>query len=96
MECKFVAGQKVVCVDDKPRHLPVGELRRGRVYTVQSVYVSCNYDGVGISLVELSPGCSLGYYQDRFRPALPHSTDLNVFRRFLVPKKVDKPCDVEA
>lgn len=87
MECKFVVGQKVVCVDDVPRELPVGLLKKGHIYTVKHVYCVEPF-GVGVALVELNPGWSLGYYQDRFRPALPHSTDISIFKKALRPTRV--------
>lgn len=74
----FHKGQKVVCVDDKPRHqfapLPI---RKDVVYTIRAA----NVRGKGVYLEEIvSPmypdGLECSFYTDRFRPVVDRKTEL--------------------
>lgn len=69
----FKPGQKVVCVDDKQRHYgrPVGDLKKGEIYTVNSV------DSFGDVLLEEIKAPNTGhYYGDRFKPINPAKYDI--------------------
>jgi len=69
MECNFVVGQKVVCVDDSIRPGRVRQaghdIRKGQIYTVYGFQISRSGD-LNVELVELPhPN---GYFPSRFRP----------------------------
>lgn len=98
MECKFVAGDKVVCVDAAP--LPGTRWRdtdaptEGQVYTVRRVLEDAR-GTIVLHLMELerAPEAraakndpNLGYIYTRFRPA----EDIEQFRRLVakVPSKI--------
>lgn len=69
----FSVGQKVVCVDIKPRMYPTCDgLIIGEIYTVEHM----DFGGVAVLLVEVkSKQNPLGYYYaDRFRPLI-HSLE---------------------
>jgi hypothetical protein len=81
MECKFVVGQKVVCI----KRATIGRgrdwLRVGREYEITALVPHRR----GIYL-ELMGGPSGSYYRHLlFRPAQEHKTNLSMFTRTLEP-----------
>lgn len=86
----FHVGQKVVCVDDKPRDdwRPTF-LKKGSIYTITWVY--CVPAGSGVLLYEVENPYPdrLGWYSDRFRPIEERKTDITVFQKMLTPKKLE-------
>lgn len=80
------AGQKVVCVDDKPMpgyvFAPGFKPHKGRVYTVKRVFI--NYRGhPSVDLFELENKNNIGYRTFRFRPITERKTDISVFTEIL-------------
>jgi hypothetical protein len=89
MKCKFVPGDRVVCVDAS---LPPGDqwdgdaLVEGAVYTVESVFVD-DEGQAAVSLLEARRDAEslsendneAGYFARRFRPA----EDIEQFRRIV-------------
>jgi hypothetical protein len=74
-------GQKVECVDDRPRHGHVAptNLTEGTVYTIRGRYLSLKGEP-GVLLEEVAPPLpGYGFYEDRFRPIV----DISVFTRML-------------
>lgn len=70
----FRIGQKVVCVDDKPRYYETCSLVEGNVYTVLGARVfspTC----VAIWVAEAKSISRNGFYADRFRPVVERRTD---------------------
>ena len=88
----FYVGQKVVCVDDKPRvvngkrGLPVLEIKEGRVYTVTAFSVDSVTHAETVKIAEHPVGT--GFYPDRFRPAV--EPNIQQFRDLVAPI-FDKP-----
>lgn len=60
----FKIGQKVVCVNDKIRHIdsPLGNLKKNKIYTVAKIEVGCLW------LEEIKAPATGHYYKDRFMP----------------------------
>ncbi|MGE0023966.1 MAG: hypothetical protein AB7S70_10090 [Hyphomicrobium sp.] len=102
MECKFVVGQKVVCiaVDEgkwiladtrQPSpHIP----KHGVVYKVTGIIPSSNHCGVPlISLAEFPPNHF--FQHNMFRPLLDRpkeaDTDISIFRKILDGAPVKEP-----
>jgi hypothetical protein len=81
------AGQKVECIDDKPRqgHVAPTNLIKGEVYTVKGRYASPNGPGVLLEVAPPLPG--YGFFEDRFRPIV----DISVFTQML--KRAPVPVD---
>lgn len=78
----FRVGQRVVCVDDKPRLVAPVLVRRGHIYTVTDVFET--WSGlVGVLLAEVDPGLLPGWHADRFRPITERKTDISVFTEIL-------------
>ena len=83
----FYVGQKVVCVDDKPRvvngkrGLPVLEIKEGRVYTVTAFSVDSVTHAETVKIAEHPVGT--GFYPDRFRPAVEPTQ--SVFDEYIAP-----------
>ena len=98
MECTFVAGQKVVCVDNKPRRADENLrllLKDGAIYTIREV--SKRPDGIGVLLNEINSydhrcGAVRYYFYDRFRPLVSTKTDISSFQKILeeASKKVEE------
>jgi hypothetical protein len=93
MECKFVVGQKVVCVDADPGDGYIGWADdgpvEGHVYTITSVH---DHDGdlvVWLAEIERHPmarrlwGEECGYAACRFRPVVTRKTDISIFTAIL-------------
>lgn len=108
MECPFVVGQKVVCVNDE--EVPVAAipgaiflffglngLTRGCVYTVREVY-QAEYSLVPLVKVReiYRPDADDGYSALRFRPLVERGTEtgMSILRDLL--NKTDKPVEVVA
>jgi hypothetical protein len=75
----FYTGQRVVCVDAKPREAPVPELCEGEIYTVQKLVEP---DGLQLKELMVDPPWG-GYFRNRFKPTDP-TPDISVFERLLV------------
>lgn len=89
----FRVGQKVVCVDASAIQKAV-PLNEGAVYTIRTIIpLRSSVRGCGIYLVEivnlLELGLEVGYFSDRFRPAVERKTDISIFTAMLKPSKVD-------
>lgn len=94
----FRVGQKVVCVDAKPR-LELGNLptllTEGQVYTIATI--GTYWGGAcGVTLQEITMP-AMGNYRyksgwpvDRFRPAVERKTDISVFKALLKTKKIEE------
>lgn len=79
----FYSGQKVICVDAKPRLSYGTPLEEGRVYTVLRTQ-DCGCAGCakapGVLLVEVEPpGFCCSFWHTRFRPAVDRKTGISVF-----------------
>jgi hypothetical protein len=90
----FRVGQKVVCVDDKPRpgaNPRMDGLSKGQVYTVQRIGIDNFWAEPVLWLVEirreLQPGFQrfgeVGYDPRRFRPVVEKKTDISIFEAML-------------
>lgn len=90
MECKFVVGQKVVCISKSWMDYVLNEVTMhcpiyGNVYTIKSIQV---FDGImdGIAFLTLKEiGGERVYAYTGFRPLQerPKETDISVFRKML-------------
>lgn len=80
----FYVGQKVVCVDGKPRNYPHCAVRAGAVYTVSKIMHSIYGDSLHVAEVD---GDYWGFYADRFRPVVERKTDISIFTAMLNPSK---------
>ena len=103
MECNFYVGQEVVCINDDPTAPPnantpgdLDGLKKGRIYTVESVYIDPRHDIPCITVVEIQRWPLLnyphGYFAFRFRPLKKTTTDISEFERILKTKVLE---DVE-
>lgn len=79
----FRIGQKVVCVDDRPREFYQQPtlLVKGQIYTIRG-FTESPIDGAGLLLEEIiinakpfTNGQERGYLPRRFRPAVERKTD---------------------
>lgn len=90
MECPFVVGQKVVCVDASSQNTrsfqPVVE---NSIYTVRSIFVSPIDGQVGVLLNEIRNdfhpvwGLERGYFARRFGPLVTRKSDISIFTAIL-------------
>jgi hypothetical protein len=90
MNCNFVVGQKVVCVDASRSDT----LEKGRIYTVKGfdTHLSrSNLTGemtsLGLHLVEVRPRLRKSYDAIRFRPVVTRKTDISIFTAMLTEQK---------
>lgn len=95
MECKFTVGQKVVCVDDVPRHYPSAGVKYGSIYTITKIGIHHTRECPVVWLSEEEALGEWGFYADRFRPIqdTKKETSIEVFRDIL--RKVSEPEKVE-
>lgn len=93
----FHVGQKVVCVDDKPRSAsvkppPMG-IVEGEVYTVREVVMAPHRPAIYIEEIHnpMHPiwGVEWAYMADRFRPV--KTTNIDVFLSMLAPTRISEP-----
>lgn len=98
----FHVGQKVVCVDAKPRYLPDEiylsdefELEEGKVYTIRSIgFDEFQKQEVIIRLFEIfrEPGGDeteeSGFMAYRFRPVTERKTSIAIFHEILKTQRV--------
>lgn len=80
----FRPGQKLVCIDAKPRQHGPSFLVEGQVYTCHRVIETEFFDHIvfrAVQLVEMDASPCLGWWADRFRPA----TDISIFKKLLAP-----------
>lgn len=88
----FHIGQRVVCIDDKPRPPSISyqqdaKVTKGSIYTVRGIYNAVPRSIVGILLEEvtgiLSPkwNIEIGFCSTRFRPV--RETNIDVFTKML-------------
>jgi hypothetical protein len=98
MECKFVVGQKVVCIDDGEWFDTDGNLETtpkpqvGSVYTISNillvdrdrVFVPKSWSSVFIALKEFQPTHEM-YDHTSFKPVDEHKTDISIFQKLLTP-----------
>lgn len=97
----FYVGQKVVCVDDKPRGLDRKWLAFNGVYTVVAVERFEHPEGrryVGMHLAEIDRpasqwGVVVPWNVNRFRPAVQPKTDISIFERILDRAVSGEPVD---
>jgi hypothetical protein len=91
----FYVGQKVVCVNAKPRSPNWPGTKRvveGAVYTIRAVYFEKRQNATGVLLSEIvnefapSIGCEPGFLASRFRPVVERKTDISIFTDMLTPK----------
>jgi hypothetical protein len=80
----FRVGQEVVCVDDHSC-IDLG-LKRGNIYTIAEIGISCASDAPIVKLVETSP--IQQFWQSRFRPIV--KTDISIFTSMLLPAPTHK------
>lgn len=97
MECKFVVGQKVVCIDDQPR-LPSGKklLTIGNIYTVSGFDIDYA-DRIFINLKETDGYKGFynpAWFPHRFKPLEETKTDISIFTKLLRPTKTKAPVKV--
>jgi len=88
MECKFVVGQKVVCVDDIGAKCGEQQiLFKGHIYTVSQIdaYIAA----ILVSVAE-TPYIVGGWFSTRFKPLEENKTDISVFEKLLIPTTIDK------
>ena len=98
MECNFVVGQKVVCVDDKwansdhPVHKETIHPKIGHVYTIRDM--GPNVDGeIALRFVEIRNKRRLfrdgvdeaNFFHWHFRPVKENKTDISIFKKMLTP-----------
>ena len=87
----FYVGQKVVCVDDVPVQLRVGDptfpLRSGEVYTVRGFADQRGDKCILLCEIFEPELADLGYFARRFRPAVERKTSIEIFTRMLNPSK---------
>ena len=82
----FKVGQKVVCVDARPRQVSRTILRHGEIYTIVALPMSP--DGLqGVEVAEVKSIAPFGFWANRFRPVVERKTDISVFTKMLTPKK---------
>lgn len=88
----FRTGQKVVCVDDKPRDNGPSGLTEGYIYTIRGTYLDKRHTVPAVMLEEMKPPASnsRGWFADRFRPLVEKKTDISVFTKLLKTEKVDE------
>lgn len=93
----FHVGQKVVCIDDKFKHVSIDQLiRKGTIYTIRWVGEYTHYvDGtfIGVKLAEIHRGnddgpegygaADMPYRATRFRPLVKDK--IGVLRKLLAP-----------
>ena len=97
MECNFVVGQKVVCIDASLDSKPwdtgfeqgdLDGLKEGAIYTIKEIefcqWVSLNFLVVEeIVRKEITVFHYRGFAAPRFRPL--HETDISIFTAMLAP-----------
>lgn len=97
MECKFQAGQKVVCIDDSFEDsfaFLVNTPTKGSVYTVRDVELVVGVTGQKCILLRLKEVVNpvenwdngrmeVGFFPYRFRPIVTRKTDISVFQAML-------------
>ncbi len=85
----FRIGQKVVCVD---ADIDCGcgcstNLSLGAIYTIKCA----RFDHGGVQEIELQEtepvGWSSGYASTRFRPVVERKTNIEIFKKMLVPQR---------
>jgi hypothetical protein len=80
MECKFIVGQRVVCVDAEPRYRGATGLTKGAVYTIAKITHPI-WRQPGVLLEEVLCRVRSGWWHDRFRPV--NESRLDIFRKML-------------
>jgi hypothetical protein len=98
----FHVGQRVVCVDASPnRRCRVKLLARGKIYIIRAIDLKPGWKspkpewespgwGVhleGIWIVHPDAGCEWPIHPNRFRPVVDRPTNIDVFKKLLVPPK---------
>ena len=89
----FRVGQKVVCVDDRPRAYRENPLVLGGIYTIAGLPIEPSGE-IGVFLVEVESSAPFGFYPDRFRPIVEKKTDINFAHEIL--RKVSRKDRVRA
>lgn len=105
MECKFEAGQKVVCIDDDWTYWVLPEIVvtlpvKGNVYTIKEVGPACLVGGVGVRLFESNPVIWYSYLcfapvQDNRQEQRSTQKEVDRLKELLIPTKVDCPRKLE-
>lgn len=86
----FRVGQKVVCINPTGEDFDQTEVQVGRVYTIKGWCRSAEHeDAAGFFLCEVVAGEDEEYCDcfapEFFRPVTERETDIEIFKRLLVP-----------
>lgn len=86
----FMAGQKVVCINNSTWAFWAEVPKVGPIYTISATWRH-NDGSELVDLVELSCRhhflCCFGFVGARFRPIVERSTDISVFTKMLTGKR---------
>ncbi len=85
MKCKFVVGQKVVCVNNAGNGASK-YLVKDSIYTIESIY-SGSSNFIFVMLQELSGLAKGGWFPERFEPLVERKTDISIFQKLVAPSK---------
>jgi len=98
MECKFVVGQKVVCINDSTGdfRLPnlkylntLDGLKKGEIYTIREIFIDPIHEWPSVKLNEIirpildNEGCEAGFCFRRFAPLKEKTSDISIFTEIL-------------
>lgn len=100
----FYRGQKVMCIDDKPRgYWATCEVKRGEIYTIRAIDLHPDlfpneYYGLYLEEIVLQPHARWpdwepSFFIGRFRPLVEHETDISIFKMLetpVAPKQLER------
>ena len=70
MECNFVVGQKVVCVEDISPWFPVKQIKKEEIVTIREIYGTNDIIGLRFeeykNFIDPDSGVEYGYYSEYF------------------------------
>lgn len=94
MECNFIVGQEVICINDDPHAPPntsfpggLDGLKAGNHYHVASIYIDARHNLPCITVREIDR--PVGYFAFRFRPVIKQSTDISELEKLLQTKVLE-------
>lgn len=93
MDCKFVVGQEVVCIDDStfnPIHMMKGRMA-GKVFTIAAIEANLLRGKIGLNLVGLERHPQRGrtwFCSSFFRPVVKNKTNISIFTKMLKKKEL--------